>query len=297
MKVISGVLFFVFFSVCAFAQDRGIIECQDQTIITAWDAPGSLMVIRQIPCGQTVTIVGLERGYVKIQIKENVFGYIEAKYVRSLQSASDVNRRVAELEAQIKTLQERSAAADKQSLGESTRSVAPTHQGFPRSSSQPEELSEPINQRFDVAGMFAYIRSFEPGAGRNFYGWNGSIGGNFTKHFGIEANFGGSYLNTGTNLFGASVYTLLGGPRIVFPGHRVTPIVHFLAGLGHGRGELLGIGASTNGFALVPGFGLDVNINRHLAVRAVQFDYMLLHADSNWYARNIRIGGGLVARF
>jgi hypothetical protein len=145
--------------------------------------------------------------------------------------------------------------------------------------------------------MFTYMRSFEPDAGMNSYGWNASFGGNLNEHFGLEANIGDSYLSTGTSLVSASILTVLGGPRISFPGRRATLFVHFLAGLAHGSASVLGFGGSVNGFALVPGFGLDVNINRHLAVRAFQADYMLLHADNYWENRNVRIGSGLVAKF
>ena len=81
--VVVSLLFTI--SGTAAGQDRGVIECQDRASITAWEQPESIMVARQLSCDQAVTILGVERGYVKIQVGQQI-GYVDAKYVRILQA-------------------------------------------------------------------------------------------------------------------------------------------------------------------------------------------------------------------
>jgi len=84
MKYLVIVTLCLLVSAAAAAQNRGIIECQDETSVTAWERPGSLFVARQISCGETVTIIGRESGYLKIQIGNRV-GYVSSKNVRLAQ--------------------------------------------------------------------------------------------------------------------------------------------------------------------------------------------------------------------
>lgn len=81
---------FLFFSLIlcatASAQDRGIIRCDaDMNQVPAWTAPGKPHIVEQLACDQMVSIVGLERGYVKIQIGDKT-AYVDAKYVRLSES-------------------------------------------------------------------------------------------------------------------------------------------------------------------------------------------------------------------
>jgi len=80
--VVVSLLFTI--SGTAAGQDRGVIECRDRASITAWEKPESIMVVRQLSCGQTITVLNVERGYVKIQIGQQI-GYVDGKYVRILQ--------------------------------------------------------------------------------------------------------------------------------------------------------------------------------------------------------------------
>lgn len=66
----------------AFPQDSGTIQCDPgMDRVPTWVAPGRAYVITYLNCGQMVSVVGLERGYVRIRIGEN-FSYVDAKYVR-----------------------------------------------------------------------------------------------------------------------------------------------------------------------------------------------------------------------
>jgi hypothetical protein len=288
MKSLLVVPFSLLFSVVASALDKGIIECQDTTGVLALEAPGSLMVANRLSCGQVVTLIGLERGYAKVQIKENVFGYVEAKYIRSLEVRSDTDRRVAELEAQVGTILRQSIPVQPQpSLNTEQRSIQkelpPAH-----------KMESPIH--FDVTGMFAWIHSFEDRS--DYFGWNAAFGGNITKHFGLEASVSGNYWNSPVSYIGSSYHGFSGGPRFSFPAGRVTPFIHFHVGFAHGSTNILGFrAASANFLTLMPGFGLDANVNRHFAIRSFQVDFPVLRGSGEWSYENLRIGSGIVTKF
>jgi hypothetical protein len=236
-----------------------------------------------------VTLFGLERGYAKIQISENVFGYVEAKYIRSLGGQTDTDRRVAELEAQVDALRRQPLPIQSQPVPRTEQRSTPPE--LPRS----PETESPT--RFDVAGMFAWVRSFESGFNTDYFGWNAAVGGNLTKHFGLEANVSGNYWNSPVDFVGSSYHGFAGGPRFSFPAGPVTPYVHFLVGLTHGGAGAFGFGVSDNFLTLMPGFGLDVNLGRRFAIRAFQADYPVLRGGGAWSYKNMRIGGGFVTRF
>lgn len=80
-----ALLFSLLLCASAFPQDGGIIQCDPgMDRVPAWTAPGRAYAAEQLNCGQLVSIVSIERGYVKIQIGER-FAYVDAKYVRLLQ--------------------------------------------------------------------------------------------------------------------------------------------------------------------------------------------------------------------
>jgi hypothetical protein len=108
----------------------------------------------------------------------------------------------------------------------------------------------------------------------------------------------GNYFNSPISLVGFNYHGLAGGPRISFLTHHVTPFIHFLVGFAHARASILGIGISGGTFlAMMPDFGMDVNLNRRFAIRSFQADYPVLHGDGAWSYKNLRLGGGFVVRF
>jgi hypothetical protein len=101
MKYCSSILFFLLCGTVAFAQDRGIIECGGRISISAWEKPGSLFVARQLSCGQTVTVIGMERGYIKILINQSIVGYVDAQYIQPLQSKEQPKEQQEDREKQL----------------------------------------------------------------------------------------------------------------------------------------------------------------------------------------------------
>jgi hypothetical protein len=319
MKSLLAVPFLFLASIMVLAQDHGIIDCQDETSVMVLDKPAGMVVIKVLPCGQPVTVIGLERGYAKIQLSENVCGYVDAKYIRSSGSQCVTNNRVAELEAEVGALQRQSMPVQSQiEVSETDRRVAELEaevealkrQTIPiqsratmraeRRSNRPAlpndyETDSPTH--FDIGGMFTWIRSFESGFDNDFFGWNATFGGNITKYFGLELNVSGNYWDAPVGYVGASYHGFAGGPRITFPASAVTPFVHFLVGFAHGSGSAFGFGVSANYLTLMPGFGLDVNVTRHFGIRAFQADYPVLRGVGAWSYENLRIGAGFVTRF
>lgn len=104
--------------------------------------------------------------------------------------------------------------------------------------------------------------------------------------FGVTADFSGQYgtdkASNGNS--SAHLYTFLFGPKIAYPG-RVSPFFHVLVGAAHawtGNGyELSGttIPSSQTAFATALGGGIDIKLNHLIALRPVQFDYLLTRFD------------------
>jgi len=116
-------------------------------------------------------------------------------------------------------------------------------------------------------------------AGGNFHGWNASVTGNVNKWFGISADFSGHYGNEldGSLRINKNAHSFLFGPRFSRHGKRLTPFAYALFGATRFEESAVVIGqklsASDTGFASAFGGGLDLNINKRVAIRTFQIDY------------------------
>ncbi len=138
-------------------------------------------------------------------------------------------------------------------------------------------------QKVEIFGgyQFTHIDS-----GFNASGWNASLTGNFKHVLGITADFSGAYKN------GARVYTYTFGPVLTARLPVVQPFVHALFG-----GMTITDGASTTGFAMQVGGGLDLGLRKGIGFRLVQADWMSLHFSGNTNNKNVRISTGIVLKF
>jgi hypothetical protein len=106
---------------------------------------------------------------------------------------------------------------------------------------------------------------------------------------------------------GLSLSTLTVGPRYSqhFSGRRLaryTPFVQGLVGGVRGFGSIFptasGLSGGATSLAVLTGGGLDVSVNRYLAVRPIQADYLMTQMPNN--ANNqqnlLRLGAGIVLR-
>jgi len=82
----AALFFCLILTASAFPEESGLIQCDaGTTTVSAWTGPGTAYLVDNLSCGQMVSITGLERGYVRIQIGEKS-AYVDAKYVRVLQT-------------------------------------------------------------------------------------------------------------------------------------------------------------------------------------------------------------------
>jgi hypothetical protein len=82
LRMCSVLLLLLMLCTPIFSQDSGITQCDpDMKQIPAWTAPGSAFLVDNIACGQSVSIVGLEKGYFKVKLGDR-FAYVNAKYVQ-----------------------------------------------------------------------------------------------------------------------------------------------------------------------------------------------------------------------
>ena len=170
--------------------------------------------------------------------------------------------------------------------------------------------------KVSVFGGYQYLNLDTKGGDRlNFNGWDADVAFHATKNVSFVGDISGVYKSEtmtdpvlGTVTGKLRLYNYLFGPRFSFGEGKVTPFAEALFGIGHATigGDVSGVSASlsSNGFAMALGGGIDINANKHFAVRAVKFDYLMNHvsADSFGFSasenlNNYRIATGVVFKF
>jgi opacity protein-like surface antigen len=176
----------------------------------------------------------------------------------------------------------------------------------------------------EIYGGYSLLRS----SGNNLNGWNAQGTINVMPHLGITADASGNYQSVGSfspfngTFFSANqrIYNFLVGPRVSTAFDRFSVFGHTLFGVAHsslGAGVNLpiigGVSrglASANSFAMALGGGVDIEVSRHLAIRAGQLDYLytrfkptdaistgFFSNSLNGHQNSFRYSTGLVFRF
>ncbi len=165
----------------------------------------------------------------------------------------------------------------------------------------------------EVFGGYSYLR---PDGGGGLHGWNGSVGVNFNRWFGIAGDFSGHYgsqslrteilddnfpgpvtieANSDTN-----VHSILAGPRFSYREHeKVTPFAHALFGASRLAGDAtirfgptsVDSSFSDIGFALAIGGGVDIRLSESRGLRLIQADYFMTRFG-NGRQNNVRLSVG-----
>jgi hypothetical protein len=169
------------------------------------------------------------------------------------------------------------------------------------------------DSKVDIFGGYQYLHngnvsvngSSQPGSSENYNGWDISPTYKFNKFLGVEADFSGGYTNG--SAFTNHVYTYTGGPIVTLGLPFLQPFAHALFGGAHLNTGDSGVSASTNGYTFMVGGGVDAKLNRLLAIRVAQLDWLYYHfsgftADnvttpSFSGSNNIRVSTGVVVRF
>lgn len=155
---------------------------------------------------------------------------------------------------------------------------------------------------FEASGSYSFMRANGANSGGfNLNGGSGAFTYNFTHWFAAVGDtgwyqFGG--LPSGLNSY---MVTYAAGPRITFRSHRhFIPFVQLLAGGARVSATSGGIHAAENGFLLMPGAGIDLDLHHHFAIRALQVDYLATRFGQNdgstGTQNNFRISAGIVFR-
>lgn len=150
--------------------------------------------------------------------------------------------------------------------------------------------------KVEVFGGYSY-------AGSDTHGWNAAIEGNVNKWFGLVGDFSGQYTNTREVDFREKIRThsFLFGPQVsVRKNKRVTPFVRALFGVAYIDSNATEAGQTflfnDKSFSLALGGGLDVRVNKSIAIRAFQADYVRTKFFGQTQNKG-RLSFGIVFRF
>jgi len=141
--------------------------------------------------------------------------------------------------------------------------------------------------RATIFGGYSYLRNNTNG----FNGWEGQGTFNFNRYLGVTADVSaasltpfsfsalgfsaGTYQHLNNYLLGPTVTASLGRSAVF--AHALFGEAHSSLGAGVGIPIIGGISTditSANAFAMAFGGGIDIGLTRHLAIRAVQVDYL-----------------------
>ena len=150
---------------------------------------------------------------------------------------------------------------------------------------------------WDISGGYSYLRANvnnSPGGSFNLSGGYVSADENLNNWFGGRLDF--HAFNGGVAGSNVSAETITYGPVFSYRKFdRITPFGDVQLGAIHGSVGYLGISESAFKFAMTAGGGVDLNLNRRLAVRA-QADY-LMSRFLDLRQDNLQFSAGLVVHF
>jgi outer membrane immunogenic protein len=164
------------------------------------------------------------------------------------------------------------------------------------------------DSRLDVGVDYNYAHSNLPVGGCGCFDLNGGsgwVGLNLSHSIGVVGEIASQHASnisgSGSDL---TLTSFLAGPRYRRTlGRRLSPFVQVLLGGAHAGGTLApgssGIAGSSSAFAMITGGGLDIGLNRRIALRAFEADYYLTRFDNgvNDHQNNLRIAFGVTLRF
>ncbi|HVO96495.1 MAG TPA: outer membrane beta-barrel protein [Bryobacteraceae bacterium] len=171
-----------------------------------------------------------------------------------------------------------------------------------------QEVSTPV---VEVGGSYSYMR-VNPGGGLSSYNTNGGFGTveyNLNKVVGVVAELGGDHVGTSNGLtLNNTTFSYLFGPRFNWRLARFTPYVQTLVGgerFSSAFNPVTGAsasGVSQNNFAVAIGGGIDYNLNKRIALKPVQVEYVMAQVPQTgtnftFTQNNLRYSAGVVFRF
>ncbi len=174
MKILNLFVLFFFFTVSAFAQTRGLIECQDKLGVPAWEKPRSIVQVKQFSCGDSVEVLSADQDYVKIRIGDGAAtAFVESRFVRIQEVGSNLpsaGREGATPRAELPAPSRAPVASSERTKPQSTKKGNPVHglelgiEVSPQKYQQylnyaeilKEEIMEQSGVQFGVYGDYAF---------------------------------------------------------------------------------------------------------------------------------------------
>jgi hypothetical protein len=152
-----------------------------------------------------------------------------------------------------------------------------------------------VPREYEWFGGYSFYR--DQSDGQSFGGgWALSGARQMTPRIDLVGSISGSHRSEdvlGVNLASSSIHTFAGGPKYAWPHRdRFTPFAQMLVGIATVSTSAFGVDASSTGFALQPGFGVDVPVRKPVALR-LGFDVETIHAGGGWFT-GFRINAGLM---
>jgi hypothetical protein len=121
----------------------------------------------------------------------------------------------------------------------------------------------------DIAGGYSMVR--DQAAEENLHGWLGSVGINLNSSVGLVGEIGRntkSYDVAGVDVAEVSANTFMGGLRFAsYASSTIAPFAQVLVGATKLEGVLLGASESVTKLTIQPGVGIDLRLQRSVAVR------------------------------
>jgi opacity protein-like surface antigen len=141
-------------------------------------------------------------------------------------------------------------------------------------------------QEYPKAEIFAGYSYLRGNLDLNLSGFDVSATSNLNRWFGVTADFSGHYYRD------FKVHSFLFGPKITYRGgSRINPYLHSMLGA-----VRLSESGSNTVFGWASGGGIDVQVHKNLAIRAIDVTYLLLR-DHGYNSHNGRLSSGIVLRF
>jgi hypothetical protein len=217
----------------------------------------------------------------------------QAKARMDAQAAEDAAR----LERARQKLEEAREAYDvavKNGPAATQKAAAPSQKTQARVQ-RPEKPRANVPREYEWFGGYSFYR--DQSDGQSFGGgWGLSGARQMTPQIDLVGSISASHRSDdvlGVNVASSSIHTFAGGPKYAWPPHdRFTPFAQVLVGIATVHTSAFGVDNSSTGFALQPGFGVDVPIRKPVALR-VGFDVETIHASGVWFT-GFRINAGLM---
>jgi hypothetical protein len=156
----------------------------------------------------------------------------------------------------------------------------------------------------DISVDYSYVRANSAAGGNafNLQGGSASFAFYFHKYLGLVADVGGYDFGGQPAGLSAQMYTYMFGPRLTLrKSFRFSPYAQALFGGGRLNASTSTVQAGENAFVMSLGGGIDVGVSHHIAIRAVQGEYLMTRfaniAGIGVTQNNFRISAGVVLRF